>query len=126
MPTHVKYINGLREYLIEKILGNASLSELSITLPKMHAPHILNITLPSIKSETALHYLSSRGIYVSSGSACSSNTNHKSSALLAYGRSESEVDSSIRISLSHRNTKEELDVFVDVLADAVSSLAKKR
>ena len=126
MPTRVKYINGLREYLIEKILCNASLSELSITLPKMHAPHILNITLPSIKSETALHYLSSRGIYVSSGSACSSNTNHKSSALLAYGRSESEVDSSIRISLSHRNTKEELDVFVDVLADAVSSLAKKR
>ena len=124
MPTRVKYLDGLREYLIDKIRTTDELSEVSITLPPMHAPHILNITLPSIKSETALHYLSSRGIYVSSGSACSSNTSHKSGALIAYGRSEGEADSSLRISLSHRNTREEIDLLVDALCDAVCTLAR--
>ena len=124
MGTRVKYLEELREYLIEKISTSDVLGEVSMTLPEMHAPHILNITLPSIKSETALHYLSSRGIYVSSGSACSSNSGHKSSALLAYGRSADEADSSLRISLSHRNTQKELDEFITTLNDAVATLTR--
>ena len=114
------------EYLVEKISADERLSGISITDPASHAPHILNITLPSIKSETMLHYLSSLGIYVSSGSACSSNSNHTSSALTAYGRTEKEADSSIRISLSRRNTKEELDALIEGLASGIARLAKIR
>ena len=124
MTTRVKYLNDLRDYLIEKIRSTDDLNDLSMTLPPMHAPHILNITLPSIKSETALHFLSSRGIYVSSGPACSSNTGHKSGALIAYGRSEAEADSSLRISLSHRNTREEIDELILALCDAIHTLAR--
>ena len=63
------YISALKTYLIEKIECDEKLSEISITKPEASAPHIVNITLPKIKSETMLHYLSSLEIYVSSGSA---------------------------------------------------------
>lgn len=119
-------LSSLRNYLIEKLTNTAELSDISITAPESHAPHILNITLPGIKSETALHYLSSLGIYVSSGSACSSNTNHTSSALTAYGRSAAEADSSIRISFSHRNEKEDVDALCDGLISALKKLARIR
>ena len=122
----IEYTTSLREYLVEKISQDERLSGISTTNPTSHAPHILNITLPSIKSETMLHYLSSLGIYVSSGSACSSNSSHTSSALTAYGRTEREADSSIRISLSKRNTKEELDALVEGLATGIARLAKIR
>jgi cysteine desulfurase len=120
------HISELKAYLIEKIESDEALSEISITKPKASAPHIVNITLPKIKSETMLHYLSSLGIYVSSGSACSSNSAHISSALTAFGRSNSEADSSIRISLSHRNTKEDIDGLTDGLKSGLNKLSRIR
>ena len=118
------YLSSLRDYLIESIEKEDALFEISITKPKVSAPHIVNITLPRIKSETMLHYLSSLGIYVSSGSACSSNSAHISSALTAFGRSNSEADSSIRISLSHRNTKEDIDGLIDGLKSGIGRLSR--
>lgn len=118
------YIKGLREYLIAKLEGE--IPEISITKPKKAAPHILNITLPKIKSETMLHFLSSYGIYVSSGSACSSNSAHGSSALVAFGRSAEEADYSIRISFSHRNTNEDVDCLVDTLKIGLEKLSRVR
>lgn len=114
----------LRAYLVEKLDTLPHLAEISVTDPQSHAPHILNITLPKIKSETMLHYLSSFGIYVSSGSACSSNTGHVSSALVAYGRSVAEADSSIRISLSHRNTREDIDALLEALGEGLGKLSR--
>ena len=118
------YLSSLRDYLIESIEKEDALFEISITKPKVSAPHIVNITLLKIKSETMLHYLSSLGIYVSSGSACSSNSAHLSSALTAFGRSNSEADSSIRISLSHRNTKEDIDGLIDGLKSGIGRLSR--
>ncbi|MBE6533109.1 MAG: cysteine desulfurase [Ruminococcaceae bacterium] len=115
----------LRDYLIGKF-EQEELAEISLTLPEFSAPHILNITLPKIKSETMLHYLSSLGIYVSSGSACSSNGTHSSSALTAYGRSAAEADTSIRISLSYHNTKEEIDALAEGLASGLKKLSRIR
>ena len=118
------HVSALKSYLTQKI--ESELSEISITKPESSAPHILNITLPKIKSETMLHYLSSLGIYVSSGSACSSNSSHHSSALTAFGRSESEADTSIRISLSHRNTEEDIDVLIEGLKSGLARLSRIR
>ena len=84
----------------------------------------MNITLPKIKSETMLHFLSSYGIYVSSGSACSSNSAHTSSALVAFGRSAEEADYSIRISFSHRNTRDDADALVDALKVGLEKLSR--
>ncbi len=116
-------MNALREYFIER-LNEDELSEISPTLPKLHAPHIINITLPKIKSETMLHYLSSLGIFVSSGSACSSNSKSLSGALLAYGRSEKEADSSLRISFGKQNTKDDVDALCEALKSGLLKLAR--
>ncbi len=117
-------MDELRNRLICGIKERDTLSGISITEPTSHAPHILNITLPKIKSETMLHYLSSLGIYVSSGSACSSNSGHVSSALVAYGRTAEEADYSIRISLSARNTEEDVDELLSALESGISKLAR--
>ena len=119
-----KKTEDLRAYLIEKISTDSTLSSISITNPASHAPHILNITLPSIKSETMLHYLSSLGIYVSSGSACSSNSHAVSSALTSYGRSVLEADSSIRISFCARNSFSDVDALTDALRSGIERLAR--
>lgn len=120
------YLTSLRNYCTERIEGEAALSEILVIKPKATAPHIINIILPKIKSETMLHYLSSLGIYVSSGSACSSNSGHASSAITAFGKSESEADTSIRISLSHRNTREDIDGLIEGLVSGLSRLSRMR
>ena len=124
VTAHAEKMESLRSYLIEKINTDAILSAISVTNPTSHAPHIVNLTLPSIKSETMLHYLSSLGIYVSSGSACSSNSRSVSSALTAYGRSVAEADSSIRISFSHRNEISDVDSLLDALRSGLQKLAR--
>ena len=124
LTERIEKMNSLRERLIAKITDDERLRELSLTLPENHAPHILNITLPSIKSETMLHYLSSEGIFVSSGSACSSNGGHLSSALTAYGRTKDEADTSIRISLSPSNTEDDVNSLIEALATGLVRLAR--
>jgi len=123
LDSSIAKMSELRSYFLEK-LKNGSLSEISATLPESHAPHIVNITLPKIKSETMLHYLSSLGIFVSSGSACSSNSGGVSSALLAYGKTAAEADSSLRISFSPRNEKEDVDALCEALESGLSKLAR--
>ena len=124
LKERIDRMNSLRDRLIERITTDVALSEISLTLPENHAPHILNLTLPSIKSETMLHYLSSEGIFVSSGSACSSNGGHVSSALTAYGRSSEDADSSIRVSFSASNTEEDVDALCEALARGLEKLAR--
>ena len=81
-------------------------------------------TLPGVRSETMLHYLSSLGVYVSSGSACASNARNLSAALLAFGKTEAETDATVRLSFSQHNTVEEADAFLDALRDIVTTRAK--
>lgn len=124
LKERISRTEALRQRLIDKLANEPKLSEISPTLPENHAPHILNITLPSIKSETMLHYLSSEGIFVSSGSACSSNGGHLSSALTAYGRTSEDADSSIRISFSPSNTEDDVDALCEALARGLEKLAR--
>lgn len=88
------------------------------------SPYILNIAVIGLRSEIILHSLEQRGIYVSSGSACSSNKPSPSHVLVAMGYKPERVDSSIRISFSSENTMEEADAFCDVLAD-IARINKK-
>ena len=123
---NIEKLERLRSMLIEKISTTRELSEISMTLPESHAPHILNITLPGIKSETMLHFLSSLGIFVSSGSACSSNGAHVSSALVAYGRSPEEADTSVRISFGNENTEQDVTALCEALAEGLKKLSRMK
>ena len=99
--------------------------ELSLNIPNgERAPHIVNITLPNIKSETMLHYLSSKDICISSGSACSSHSKKTSRPLLAFGLSERQADCSLRISLCETNTTDDIDKLTDALGEGISTLVR--
>ena len=122
-----KRATGVREHLDELYrYASESLTNIGvrINVPKVHASHIINITLPNIKSETVLHFLSADGVFVSSGSACSSHSHKPSEALVAFGLSASDAESSLRISFSEYNTKEDVDTLVASLSSALSRLVR--
>ncbi len=116
-------LSALRAYLLDQISASPLLSSgITPNLPQgEYAPHILSLTLGGFKSEVVLNDLSGRGIYVSSGSACSSHEKSLSTALLAFGKSEAEADATIRVSLSYRNTEEELDKLTEALSEILTS-----
>jgi cysteine desulfurase len=116
-------LKELREYAEERL---ASL-DVRINRPSgEYLTSIINLTLPSIKSETMLHHLSADGIYVSSGSACSSHSNKPSEALIAFGLSAKESDCSLRISLSEYNSKEDIDALAASLKIGLDRLVRIR
>ena len=119
----IAHMDTLLDYAKEK-LGRL---EVKLNVPEgVSAPHILNLTLPNIKSETMLHYLSKDGIYVSSGSACSSHSHTPSRALTAFGLDSKSADCSLRISFSEYNTMEEIDMLAARLEEGINTLVKIR
>lgn len=117
-------IKTVSEHILARLKEDASLSEIKINRPAKAVAHIINITLPSIKSETMLHFLSGKGVFVSSGSACSSHSKSTSRALSAFGISDKDADCSLRISISRYNTVSEADALCDALADGLKSLIR--
>ena len=113
----LSYMTELYNYAKEK------LSVYKENIPEKACPSILNISLEGYRSEIILHSLSRKGIFVSSGSACSSHSG-KSGVLIAFGLSDREADSAIRISMSHFNTKEDIDALASGLTE-VTSLIKR-
>lgn len=92
------------------------------------APHIVSVSFEGIRSEVLLHSLEDRGIYVSSGSACSSN-NHAgkqkgSKTLRNIHLKENLLDSTLRFSFSVHTTEEEIDYALEVLGELLPVLKK--
>ena len=77
------------------------------------APHIASITFLGVRSEVLLHALEEKGIYVSAGSACSSNKPEVSGTLRGIGLDKNHYESTLRFSFSVYNTVEETDICVD-------------
>ncbi|MBO5220656.1 MAG: cysteine desulfurase [Clostridia bacterium] len=123
LDADIAAVSAVREHLIGA-LQSERFPDIKLNLPQTAAPHILSITLPSVKSETMLHSLSRAGIFVSSGSACSSNTGHGSHVLRAFGLSDKEADCTIRVSLGAQNTMEEADRFLDALDASLRILVR--
>lgn len=123
LDKNIERMSAVREYAVLKL---SSLDiRLNVPLGEF-APHIINFTLPNIKSETMLHYLSGYGIFVSSGSACSSHSNAPSRALTSFGLSSKDADSSIRVSISENTTEEEIDTLVNALKMGLSVLVRTK
>lgn len=115
---------SLRKYAEELIAEK--LPDVRMNTPACrYAPHIMSLTLPGVRSETMLHFLSRSGVFVSSGSACSSNSGHKSHVLLSFGLPEKEADSTVRVSFGVQNTKADVDNLVNSLAAGLSTLARR-
>ena len=117
----IQTMTELRDYAVEQLKS----LPVTLTLPLGNrAPHIVSLVLPDIKSETMLNELSKQRICVSSGSACSSHTKDLSATLTAFGLTPSQIESTLRISFSQYNNKEEIDVFCNALREAFAHLVR--
>ncbi|PIN73960.1 cysteine desulfurase NifS [Candidatus Woesearchaeota archaeon CG10_big_fil_rev_8_21_14_0_10_45_16] len=89
-----------------------------------HSPHITNVTFSGVDAETLLHYLDSKRIYASAGSACTAGVQEPSHVLRAMGISEKEARSTVRFSFGKDTTKAELKMVVKAVKEIVGSLRK--
>ena len=90
------------------------------------APQIVSVSFAGVRSEVLLHALEEKGVYVSSGSACSSNHPAISGTLKAVGVKKELLDSTLRFSFGMFNTLEEVDYAVDVLKELLPVLTRYR
>jgi cysteine desulfurase len=112
----------LKQRLMDGILKN--IPETILNGPDSGAPHILNMSFLGTRGEILLHALESKGIYVSTGSACSSNKGGTSHILKALGKSHDEQDSALRFSLCPFLSPEDMDYTIQVLAQEVNEIRK--
>lgn len=119
----INKISDLKYYLmdeLEKLEG----AVLNTGRGEKFAPQVISVSFEDIRAEVLLHALEDRGIYVSSGSACSSNHPGISGTLKAIGVRDDLLDATIRISLSELNNKEEADYFIKNLKELLPLLRK--
>lgn len=86
------------------------------------APHIASISFVGVRAEVMLHALEDKGIYVSSGSACSSNKTKESAVLSAIGLDKKKLESTLRFSFGEQNTFEEVDYALGVIKELLPVL----
>ena len=118
-----KKLYKLREYLITELSKIEGVS-LNGPLDETGAPHILSMSVEGVRAEVLLHSLEEKGIFVSAGSACSSNKPAVSKTLTAIGLKKSLLDSTVRFSFSIHTTKEELEYTVKELKEIIPKLRK--
>lgn len=116
------YVRTLRDYLKQGLEEN--ISDIMLNSSEDGVASILNISFLGTRGEVILHTLESMGIFVSTGSACSSNKNGQSHVLKAMGLSSKEIEGAIRFSLSKYNTKEEMDIVIDSVKTSVNRFRK--
>lgn len=104
----MEYLRQIKEHLISELTQIDDVYSNS-----GDAPHIASITFKGVRSEVMLHALEEREVYVSSGSACSSNKQHASGTLKAIGLPQDKLESTLRFSFSPENTMEQVDYAVE-------------
>lgn len=116
----------LKEYFVSQVqqIENVSVNGIDGISIRDTAPHVVSVTVNGIRSEVLLHALEEKGVYVSSGSACSSNHPALSGTLQAIGLDKEKVEATIRFSFSVYTTREELDLAIKALQELVPILRK--
>ena len=119
----IQKMYDLRSYFIEEL---QKLPDVTINgcMGRESAPHIVSASFRGVRAEVLLHALEDRKIYVSSGSACSSNKPGLSNTLVAIHLDLDLLDSTIRFSFSFETTKEELDMTLEALKELLPVLRK--
>lgn len=113
-----------KDYLLNLLSEMSDIIINSDTDKAYSSPYIVNFSVKGIRSETMLHYLEQKEIYVSSGSACSKGA--KSGVLSAYGIPDAMADCAIRVSFSEETTTEELYQLTQAIAEGQKTLIHKR
>ena len=120
IPGNFEAVSALNSYAKEKL---AKIDGVLINSPQDALPYVLNITAGRVRSETMLHFLEEREVYVSSGSACAKGK--PSHVLSAMGYNKQRADSALRISFSKHNTKEDIDALCEGIELGLKILAHR-
>lgn len=121
MEKNNKYVLSLREHLIDRVLNEIPYSKLNGSRIK-RLPGNANFSFQFIEGEGMLLKLDAKGICASSGSACTSGSLDPSHVLLAIGLPHEIAHGSLRLTMNHDNTMEEIDFVVDTLKEIISNL----
>lgn len=122
----VNRLYELKEYFVREITGIEGATVNGLT-GRDSAPHVVSVSFDGItKSEVLLHALEDKGIYISSGSACSSNKPSLSSTLKAIGVKNDLLYATLRFSFSVFTTKEELEYTINAVKELLPVLRKYR
>lgn len=119
LDKNIEKIDNLKNILKEGLLEN--IDDIKINSSDDGVCHILNVSFRGIKGEVLLHYLEQKGIYVSTGSACSSKKKG-SHVLNAIKLNPDEIEGAIRFSLSDMNNEEEILETIKIVKESVNDL----
>lgn len=107
--------------LKERLLGSlADIDCVEVNSPEDGSPYIINVSVIGRRSEIMLHFLESKGIYVSSGSACSKG--QQSGVLGQFGIRDKRADGALRISITAETTEAELDEFAAAIREGIEKV----
>lgn len=122
----IEHLYFLKKFFVREVMhaGAAAVNACPENGIESTAPHIVSASFDGIRSEVLLHALEEEGVYVSSGSACSSNHPGISGTLQAIGVKEQWLDSTLRFSFSSYTKKEELEYAIACLKRLVPVLAR--
>lgn len=113
LNSNINKVSLLKEYFIKKICDNKNIV---VNSPINAIPHVINISILGLDSSYIVEELSKRDIFISNHSACASD-NILSTAVFSLTNDNELAKSSIRISISHLNTEEEIDKLIDSLKE---------
>lgn len=121
LEEHTSFIKDLRDYYVDEIKKKIPYIKINGDI-KNRLPGNSNISFRFIEGEGLLLNLDLKGIYASSGSACTSGSLSPSHVLLAIGLQHEIAHGSLRISIGKYNTKNEIDYLIDNLVEIVEKL----
>lgn len=116
--------NNHKMQLVKDALIQGATQMEGVTDNSGESPHIASLSFRGVRSEVLLHALEDKGIYVSAGSACSSNHPAISGVLTAIGLDKDLLESTLRFSFCEYNTVEEAEYTVNVLKELLPMLRK--
>ncbi|MFR5633561.1 MAG: cysteine desulfurase family protein [Monoglobales bacterium] len=119
----IRRLTELKDYMTDR-LGEIEGTSINSKKGAESAPQIVSVSFEGVRSEVLLHALEDKGIYVSSGSACSSHHPGISGTLKGIGVAQKYLDATIRISFGIFNTKEEIDYCIDTLKELLPVLRR--
>ncbi len=123
--TKIDYLYDLKAYFVEQV-SQIEGAHVNGKVGRDSAPQIVSVSFEGVRSEVLLHALEEKHIYVSAGSACSSNHPALSNTLVNIGLPTNLQESTIRFSFCSDTTKEELDYTLEALKELLPMLRKYR
>lgn len=112
-----EHLMEIKDYMRSWFMENVD--HILLNSPEDGAPHILSISFEKTRGEVLLHTLEQSGIYVSTGSACSSNKKGMSHVIKAMGRTDKQVEGTLRFSLSDSCRMDEAKYVCEKTKEAV-------